>query len=261
MKRRTFFYSLASVLGVSGLGAWLFRNKILESMVMESDGFAPVVSTAPVEGEMCVMTTATTEGPFYVRSPLRSDVREDRVGKDLELSLQVMDYPSCTPVEGALVEIWNCDAEGNYPGYPEDIGHDWFAQAQLFEWGKVTGHLPPTNENQYLRGAQVTDAEGKVNFTTIVPLWYNGRVPHVHFKVRIEDKETLTGQLFFDQKFEEQLYAATPPYNKFGPSPVNYDNDLVARDFTEEMKGLVLRPEWREEGPVSAFAKIGLAVA
>jgi protocatechuate 3,4-dioxygenase beta subunit len=59
---------------------------------------------------------------------------------------------------GAAVYLWHCDIEGRYSMYD------------------VAG------EN-YLRGVQETDDDGKVTFTSIFPAAYAGRWPHIHFEV------------------------------------------------------------------------------
>jgi protocatechuate 3,4-dioxygenase beta subunit len=38
-------------------------------------------------------------------------------------------------------------------------------------------------EENYLRGVQETDGNGKVSFTSIFPAAYSGRWPHIHFEV------------------------------------------------------------------------------
>lgn len=40
---------------------------------------------------------------------------------------------------------------------------------------------PPTQN--YLRGVQAADANGKVAFTSIFPACYSGRWPHIHFEI------------------------------------------------------------------------------
>jgi len=62
------------------------------------------------------------------------------------------------PLAGAAVYLWHCDRDGNYSLYT----------------------APDQN---YLRGVQVTDADGKVPFTSIYPACYSGRWPHIHFEV------------------------------------------------------------------------------
>jgi protocatechuate 3,4-dioxygenase beta subunit len=61
---------------------------------------------------------------------------------------------------GAAVYIWHCDMEGRYSMYDAEIA----------------------SEN-YLRGVQVSDKQGKVKFASIFPGAYSGRWPHVHFEV------------------------------------------------------------------------------
>ena len=61
---------------------------------------------------------------------------------------------------GAAVYIWHCDMEGRYSMYDAEIA----------------------SEN-YLRGVQVSDKQGKVKFASIFPAAYSGRWPHVHFEV------------------------------------------------------------------------------
>ena len=81
-------------------------------------------------------------------------------GVSLTVQLVVQDSAKCTPLSGAAVYVWHCDAEGRYSMYDDEIG----------------------NEN-YLRGVQAADAQGNVTFTTIFPAAYQGRWPHIHFEV------------------------------------------------------------------------------
>jgi len=81
-------------------------------------------------------------------------------GVPLTVQLVVQDSAKCTPLAGAAVYVWHCDAQGRYSMYDDEIG----------------------SEN-YLRGVQAADAQGKVTFTTIFPAAYQGRWPHIHFEV------------------------------------------------------------------------------
>ena len=117
----------------------------------------------------CVLTPAQTEGPYFVDERLdRSDVREDpatgaaRPGAVLTLDLGVaaVDGARCMPLRGAIVDIWQCDALGNYSDVNDSRGQ------------------------RFLRGYQATDANGRVRFTTIYPGAYPGRAVHIHFKIR-----------------------------------------------------------------------------
>ncbi|WP_420864167.1 hypothetical protein [Streptomyces deccanensis] len=66
-----------------------------------------------------------TEGPYYLDGQLvRADIREDKTGFPLVLTLTVVDDDTCAPLSNALVEIWHCDALGEYSGFVGDNGND-----------------------------------------------------------------------------------------------------------------------------------------
>lgn len=148
---------------------------------------------APSAGA-CVLTPRSTEGPFYFDPGLlRADVTEGRPGAPLELALEVVEARGCAPLRGALVEIWHADAFGAYSGYAGQSG------------GSTKGET-------FLRGALLADGDGRVRFRTIWPGWYPGRVTHVHFKVRLDARNLLTGQLYFPDEVNRRIYASAPPY-------------------------------------------------
>lgn len=251
-------------MGVAGTGiltAWFSRNRILSYMVRQTDNTGYKLTRAPMVGDdVCVLTPSQTEGPFFFKSPIRADIREDREGAIMQLDLQLIQAPDCKPVEGALVEIWQCDADGNYSGYPEGMGHNLWKSLMWERKQEVQadGHIPPVNENLYLRGAQPTDANGMVHFTTIFPGWYEPRVPHIHFKVITDDREFLTSQFYFDPAFCDELYLVHEPYKKYGSSPFLPENDIVIHDYMNA-EGLQLNPSW-EAGQLRASARIGIPV-
>jgi protocatechuate 3,4-dioxygenase beta subunit len=65
-----------------------------------------------------------------------------------------------------------------------------------------------------LRGTQFTGTEGEVHFNTIYPGWYPGRTPHIHFKTFVDDRNVITGQLYFPDHITEHIYATTAPYRE-----------------------------------------------
>ena len=167
----------------------------------------------------CVVRPELTEGPYFVDERLdRSDIRSDpgtgvvEEGALLALTFRVSQVGdgSCTPLEGAWVDIWHCNALGVYSDV-SDPGFDSSGQ-------------------QFLRGYQVTDANGVAVFTTIYPGWYSGRTVHIHFKIRtgVGEGETsfydFTSQLFFDEALSDQVHAQ-PPYASKG-----YRDTLNSRD-------------------------------
>lgn len=255
--RRNFILGSLGVIGIGGAGLWFGRNAILRGLIprLFSNDVSKATAAPGVGEDLCVLTAKQTEGPFFIASPLRSDIREDRKGKQLDLELQVMDAEKCTPLEGAVVEVWHCDAEGGYSGYPEEYAHDPFSTMMYV--GKGDTHVEPVNEKRFLRGAQRTDADGIAKFTTIVPGWYEPRTPHIHFKVLFEDKAQLTSQFYFDEAFTNGVFTSTEPYTKFGKSPYSIANDPVVNNFPDAT-ALLLKPEATTDGPLSAAVKIGI---
>lgn len=137
----------------------------------------------------CTLYPEQTEGPFYLDGKLmRRDVTEGRPGSPLTLRLTVLGADGCTPIEGAIVEIWQCDAGGVYSGHPGQLG------------GRNT-----TGET-FLRGAQPTGAGGVAELRTIYPGWYPGRTTHIHFKVHLGDRTAVTSQLYFPDDVSARIY-------------------------------------------------------
>jgi len=258
--RRKFLIGTLAALGLIGLSAWLGKRKILTWIVRQDNESEPKMTLAPnIDDEICVLSSPISEGPYYMKSPLKSDIRENRKGKTLNLKFQIVDYPSCNPIENAVVEIWQCDAHGNYSGYIEGIGHNIWESAKQLEFGKKE-HIEPSNESTYLRGYQKTDLNGNVEFMTIVPGWYDPRVSHIHFKVILNDKEHLTSELYFEKEFCDELFTSIEPYNQYGESPYDFRNDKSLVNV-KEGTGLILNPEKKSDNTVLATAKIGIKLS
>lgn len=129
---------------------------------------------------------------------VRSDIRSSfgtasgvAEGVPLTVRLTVLDRASCSPLAGAAVYAWHCDREGRYSMYSEGA-----------------------DDENYLRGVQETDADGRVEFTSIFPGAYSGRWPHIHFEVypSVSDatsgaRPVATSQLAFPQDVCEVVYA------------------------------------------------------
>lgn len=90
---------------------------------------------------VCSITPEVTEGPYYFDPELeRSDITEGRKGAGLTVRLQIVDE-ACSPIEGARVDVWHCDAQGHYSGYP----------------GQGDTRDVDTTGEKFLRGWQRTD--------------------------------------------------------------------------------------------------------
>ncbi|OUC96454.1 protocatechuate dioxygenase [Streptosporangium minutum] len=209
----------------------------------------------------CVLTESTTQGPYYFDADkIRSDIREDRQGTRLKVAIKVQDSETCEPLSDAVVEIWHCDAGGLYsgaeslssgqggPGGPgggtpptgPPPGGEGGAPPTDRPTGRPSGgpggpgaddgmgDLKPADDKRYLRGAQVTDSSGVVEFTTVWPGWYRGRTVHIHAMVHVGKARVLTTQLMFDEDLNTEVFAAEPYARHTGRDTFN-DGDGIYR--------------------------------
>jgi protocatechuate 3,4-dioxygenase beta subunit len=164
---------------------------------------SPSSSSEFDEAASCEQTAEQTEGPYYFDADaVRSDIREDRPGAPLRLGIRVRAAGSCEPIKDAVVDIWHCDAGGVYSGFEAGEGE------------------------RFLRGTQVTDANGVAEFTTIYPGWYRGRTVHIHAKVHLNRQTVLTTQLYFDDAVTDKVFAGNP-YSGQGERDQRNDSDGI----------------------------------
>lgn len=163
----------------------------------------------------CALLCSTTAGPCTADTIERQDVSEGLSGLPVRLALKLVAADGCTPVEGALVEIWHTQRTGVYSGNTPMPGF-------------CSGGDPEAPSQLYMRGSQTTDAEGRVDFDTCYPGWYPGRAIHIHFRVILKGEQFLTSQLFFDDALNQELFASHPDYLKFGsPNTSNQTDGII----------------------------------
>lgn len=165
-------------------------------------------------GADCNLVPSETAGPFPLDLTdntffFRQDIREDRIGTPLNLRMRVIGAEDCAPMQNVRVNIWHCDNEGNYSGYGTQEG--------------LT----------YLRGYQMTDANGEVNFITAFPGWYPGRVCHIHFQVYVNSNYAAISQFTFDHDTVNEVYANAPELYPDGADPQTPESDGVFNDGYE----------------------------
>ena len=214
----------------------------------------PTPSATPFPA--CVVRPELTEGPYFVDDQLnRMDIRVDpsdasiKDGLPLYLIYRVSDVTggTCAPLAGAQVDVWHCDAEGQYSGV-QDQGFD-------------------TSDEMWLRGYQITDEDGLAKFLTIVPGWYRGRAVHIHFKIRTDPENNegyeFTSQLFFNPELIEEIYAQEPYEDKGLPDTSNEDDNIFQQ--SDGLLTLELLPladdeleELEVEAGYSAIFDVGL---
>ena len=258
MKRRFFLRFLGGVAVLGGVAYWQ-RNPLARWAFTSAENDTVPALAAQAGEDVCVLMPDQIEGPYYLQSKLRADITEDRKGLPLELTIEVVQMPDCTPLEGATVEIWHCDAEGGYSGYGSDLARAPFdASLEILTGGEgEDSHLEPINEDSFLRGGLVTDAQGRATFATIFPGWYEPRVAHIHLKVSKDGQSFLTTQLYFPDELAADIYGNHPDYVDYGLCPYNMTNDIVVGDL-ENGTGVILQTD-RAEDRMAASIRVGIA--
>jgi protocatechuate 3,4-dioxygenase beta subunit len=198
----------------SGIGRREFALEILRGLaaMAAAGGYGAAAAAERADrAARCTVYPQQTEGPYYLdRRLLRRDVTEGREGAPLTLRVQVVSATDCAPLRGLAVDVWHCDAAGVYSGYPGQLG------------GVVT------SGETFLRGTQITDDQGRVEFRTIYPGWYPGRTTHVHFKVHVSRTAEATSQMYFPEDVTRAVYSAAP-YRARGQKDTPNARDGVAR--------------------------------
>lgn len=85
-----------------------------------------------------------------------------------------------------------------------------------------------SDDETYLRGAQVTNADGVVRFVTVYPGWYEGRAVHIHAKVLVDNQTELTTQLYFDDETSARVRARAPYTGRAGEPTTNGDDGIFS---------------------------------
>lgn len=212
----------------------------------ESSGLS--AQTPSQSNPACVVRPQQTEGPYFVderlnRSNIRSDPSDNSVksGVPLRLTFRVAQIQgsACIPLQGAIVDIWHCDAEGVY----SDVNDRSFS----------------TVGKKFLRGYQVTNATGTVEFLTIFPGWYPGRTVHIHFKIRTaaaaQPGYEFTSQIYFDDALTDQIHAQ-PAYASRGQRTTRNAQDGIFQGGGEQLMVQLTRSAQGYSG----LFDIGLAI-
>lgn len=187
-----------------------------------------VTVTAPAA---CSETFEGEEGPYFVDDSatgyLRSNIvtnldgTNEQTGIPLSLTIYVYDAKNnCAAIQGVQVDIWHCNARGVYSAEASES----------------------TTGQSWLRGYQITDSTGKVQFTTIIPGWYQGRTTHIHLRLRStydesDNSGTNTMQLFFDQTLVDTIDTTIAPYSSEGKNSTTNASDRV---YSQQEEGTTL---------------------
>src|SRR5258708_31892616 len=167
LTRRKFLLHLSALSPVVAFVA--LKGNIFNGLALaQSPTPAPTMAATALD---CVASPSMTEGPYFVdemlkRVDIRTDPTDNSVKPGVPLKLQIgvfnVNGNACSPLQDAQVDIWHCDASGLYS---DEAANN-------------------TQGKKFLRGYQVTDENGLVNFTPIYPGWYMERTVNIHMKLR-----------------------------------------------------------------------------
>ena len=124
----------------------------------------------------CEPTRRDNKGPFYLSGAPRRAViaAPGEPGERLRIEGRVFAADCKTPLAGALVDVWQADASGEYHGKGEEFR---------------------------LRGQILSNTRGEYAFETVMPGRYHLggdlRPAHIHFTVSSPEYEPITTQLYF----------------------------------------------------------------
>jgi protocatechuate 3,4-dioxygenase beta subunit len=182
----------------------------------------------------CAITPTETIGPYpSVTDIFRSDIRETKTGTLLTLTIKVVNVnANCAAVSAANVEIWQCDATGNYS-----------------EYGTQTAQT-------YLRGIQTTNSNGEVTFTTIYPGWYQGRATHIHVEVKTGGVSRKVTQIAFPESINNTVYA-TGVYASRGSNPMSNLSDGI---FADSLSSELVTPSGSPASGYTASCQVAISV-
>jgi protocatechuate 3,4-dioxygenase beta subunit len=227
-----------------------------------------VVGTA-ADGTVCIRLPRETSGPFPADGTnsrdgatvnvldksgiIRTDMRPSfggamdvADGVPLMLEVRLVDVTkACAPLANHLVYFWQCDAAGSYSLYER-----------------------PDSNN--LRGAALSDGDGVVRMTSIVPGCYSGRWPHIHFEVFANagkaangDDSLLVSQFALPKALCDAVYAAHAAYAgsaaKLAELTLEGDG-IFANNTAEQLAAQTLTVDGDAASGYRARSGVGLAI-
>lgn len=203
--------------GLLGVGTIISAPTIITSCGKDDE--EPIIDPSA-----CVPSPTETEGPFPIKTPadfVRENIVGNRTGIPLMINITVENTNNdCAPLPGVYVDVWMCDAGGNYSEYDGQLQGDF------------------TNEH-FLRGRQMTDANGKTSFICIYPGWYPGRAPHFHMEVLSSNESSLlTTQIAFPEDISKTVYA-TSEYNGSDFDTSNTEDDIFGNSLNRNLADTV----------------------
>ncbi len=175
-------------------------------------------TSTTAETGSCIVAPTETAGPFPTITPsslVSSNIVSDRTGVPFTIKITVNNKnASCSALAGAIVDIWHCDAAGNYS-----------------EYGGTSMQSTNYTSVHFLRGRQTTNEGGLVTFTSIFPGWYSGRAPHIHVHIyNASGTSLMITQIAFPTDVCDTVYTTATNYYTKGKQDTSNASDNVFSD-------------------------------
>jgi protocatechuate 3,4-dioxygenase beta subunit len=141
----------------------------------------------------CEPFPSFSEGSFYLDAGVGGELAADLPGTsgiDLAVRIVIVDAEDCRPLRERDVQIWSAGPDGRYSGVDR----------------QPDGAGDATIDERWLRGHQVTDANGQVEFATVIPGWIPGQAPHLHVTVPFDDDRAFTARLVLPDEVTTAVY-------------------------------------------------------
>lgn len=186
-------------------------------------------------GSMCVLYPSQTLGPCYAQGPmLREDIREGLGGLRVRVSFLVVKTSSgCTPIPNASVDIWHSGSQGIYSAYNTGT--------------TCNPGMEDVKSEMFCRGVQTTNESGIANFNTVFPGWYRGRTLHIRFTVRLNSREAVTSQLYFEDVLVDEILAQGD-YKARGKRDTTNSSDGIFRSGGAKPEQIIFASAKRPDG-------------
>ena len=210
-------------MGLSSLGFMTIAPLVLNSCKTTTVDAATISipttgSTNGSSASDCTVNPSETAGPFPTKDPASyviKDIKSGRIGVSMLANITIKNKNnSCSNLAGVIVDIWHCDADGNYSEYGGN-------------------GMQPTNYTSvhFLRGRQTSDANGLVSFATIFPGWYGGRAVHIHAHIyNASGKSLLVTQIAFPATICDTVFTTATSFYKKGKADTTNERDNIFND-------------------------------
>jgi protocatechuate 3,4-dioxygenase beta subunit len=246
MERKIFLQRSLGLIGISAIAVDACKKEA--GSTTSTTG----TDTSNISSDGCIVSPTETEGPYpypdggEINNPLqRADITGGQTGVALTLKLAIVNADdSCAAVENARVDIWHCNKDGYYSGYANQNG--------------LLGTKNYTSET-WLRGYQLTDANGQVTFTTIYPGWYSGRATHIHIEVYVNNVMKKTTQIAFPESVNNKVYASSL-YAAHGANTTSNAADSIFGNSTTDLANETVTITGSVDAGYVATQNVGLSL-